>query len=76
MAQAVFEIGCRETFGEHVDCTGVPQAVHGIDRSKALRRQSHSEVFSAEAIDAVASEFLTALVDKEALLIGRLMSDN
>ena len=72
MAQSVSDIGCREASGKHVDCTGVPQAVHGIDRSKALRRQSHSEVFSAEAIDAVASEFLTALVDKEALLIGRL----
>jgi hypothetical protein len=29
------------------------------------------EVFSAEAIDAVAGEFLTALIDKEALLKGR-----
>jgi len=30
------------------------------------------EVFSAEAIDAVSGEFLTALIDEEALLKGRL----
>jgi hypothetical protein len=72
MAQSVFDIGCRETSGKHVDCTGVAKAVHGIDRSKALRRQSHGEVFSAEPIDAVAGEFLPALIDEEALLIGRL----
>jgi hypothetical protein len=72
MAQSVFDIGCREASGKHVDCTGVPQAVHGIDRSKALRRQSHGEVFSTEPIDAVAGEFFTALIDKETLLIRRL----
>jgi hypothetical protein len=72
MAQSVFDIGCREASGKHVDCTGVPQAVHGIDRLKALRRQSHGEVFSTEPIDAVAGEFFTALIDKETLLIRRL----
>jgi hypothetical protein len=72
MSQAIFDIGCREASGEHVDCTGVAKAVHGIDSSKALRRQSHGEVFSAEPIDAVAGEFPTALIDKEALLKGRL----
>ncbi len=72
MAQAVFDIGCRVTSGEHIDRTGVAKAVHGIDRLKALRGQSHGEVFSAEPIDAVAGEFLTALIDKEALLIRRL----
>ncbi len=72
MAQSVFDIGCRETCGEHIDCTGVAEAVHGIDRSKALRRQGNGEIFSAEPIDAVAGEFLTALIDEEALLKGRL----
>jgi hypothetical protein len=42
----------------------VPQAVNGINRSETFRRQSHGEVFSAEPIDAVAGEFLTALIDK------------
>ena len=72
MAQAVFDIGCRVTPGEHVDRTGVAKAVNGIDGSETFRGQGHGEVFSAEAIDAVAGEFLTALIDKEALLKGRL----
>jgi hypothetical protein len=51
--------------------TRVPKAVDGMDNLEALRRQGQVEVFSAKAIDAVASEFLTALIDKEALLKGR-----
>ena len=52
--------------------TGVAKAVHGMDDLQTLRRQGQVEVFSAESIDAVAGEFLTALIDKEALLKGRL----
>ena len=72
MAQAVFDIGCREASGKHVDRTRVPQAVDGINRSETFGRQGCGEIFSAESIDAVAGEFLTALIDKEALLKGRL----
>ena len=72
MAQAVFDIGCRLTSGKHVDRTGVPQAVHGIDGSQTFRGQGYGEVFSAKSIDPVTGEFLTALVDEEALLVGRL----
>ena len=72
MAQAVFDITCGLTPGEHVHGTGVAKGVHGMDGSKTFRRQGYREVFSTEAIDAEAGEFLTALIDKEALLIGRL----
>jgi hypothetical protein len=71
MAETVFDIGCRETSGEHIDRTGVAKAVNGMDRSKALRRQSQVEVFSAKAIDAIAGKFLPALIEEEALLKGR-----
>jgi hypothetical protein len=69
MPQAIFDIRSREASGKHVDRTGVAKAVNGIDRSKALKRQSQVEVFSAKAINAVAGEFFPALIDKEALLI-------
>jgi len=46
--------------------------MHGMDDLEAFRRQGYREVFSTEAIDAVSGEFLTALIDEEALLIGRL----
>ena len=72
MSQSVFDIGGGVSPSEHMDSTGVTKAVHGIDDLEAFRGQSHREVFSTEAIDAVAGEFLTALIDKEALLKGRL----
>jgi hypothetical protein len=37
-----------------------------------LKTSIHGEVFSAKSIDAEAGEFLSALIDKEALLIGGL----
>ena len=72
MAQAVFDIGGGFTFGEQVDSTGVAKAVNGIDGLESLRGQGHGEVFSAKTIDAKAGEFLTPLIDKEALLIEGL----
>jgi hypothetical protein len=72
MAQAVFDIGCREASGKHVDRTGVAEAVHRVDAFESLRREGHGQVFSTKAINPEAGEFLTALIDKETLLIGRL----
>jgi len=43
-----------------------------MDDLEAFRWQGHGEVFSAETIDAVSGKFLTALIDEEALLKGRL----
>jgi hypothetical protein len=51
--------------------TRVSKAVDGMDDLEALRGQGQVEVFSTKPIDAVAGEFLTALIDKEALLIER-----
>ena len=72
MAKTVFDIGCREASGKHIDCARMSKTVHGIDGLETLRRQGDCEVFSAKTIDAEAGEFLTALIDKEALLIRRL----
>jgi hypothetical protein len=72
MAQAIFDVRCGLTPDEHIHGTGVAKAVHGMDRSESFGWQGHGEIFSAEPIDAVAGELLTALIDKEALLIGGL----
>jgi len=71
VTQAVFDVGCGVPSGEHMNGTGVAKAVDGVDDLEALRRQSQVEVFSAKAIDAVAGEFLSALIDKEAFVKGR-----
>ena len=67
--QAVFDLSGGVSPGEHVDRTRMSKAVHGIDVLKALGGQSHGEIFSTEAIDPEAGEFLSALVDKETLPI-------
>lgn len=72
MAQAIFDVRCGLTPGEHIHGTGVAKAVHGMDRSETFGWQGHGEIFSAEPIDAVSGELLTTLIDKEALLIGWL----
>jgi hypothetical protein len=72
MAQAVFDISGGVTPGEHVDRTGVTKAVHRIDDLEALWWQGHREVFSTQSIDPVAGEFLTTLIDEEAVLIEGL----
>jgi hypothetical protein len=72
VSQAVFDVDCRVSPGEHMNGAGVPKAVHGIDDLEAFRRQGHREIFSTKPIDAEAGEFLTALINKEALLKGRL----
>lgn len=71
VSQAVFDLSGRVSPGEHIHGTGVAKAVHGMDDLEAFRWQGQVEVFSAKSIDAVAGEFLTALIDKEALLKGR-----
>ena len=69
VSQAVFDIGGGFTPGEHVDSAGMAKAVNGIDTFEALRGEGRGEVFSTKAIDPKASEFLSPLIDKEALLI-------
>jgi hypothetical protein len=71
VSQAVFDLSGRVSPGEHIHGTGMAKAVDGVDDLEALRRQSQMEVFSAKAIDAVAGEFLSALIDKEAFVKGR-----
>ena len=72
MSQAVFDLSGGVSPGEHIHGAGMAKAVHGMDDLEALRGQGYREVFFTEAIDAEAGEFLIALIDEEALLIGRL----
>jgi len=50
----------------------VAKTVNRIDGFESLRGEGHGEVFSTEAIDPEAGEFLSPLIDKEALLVGGL----
>jgi hypothetical protein len=48
----------------------VAKTVHRVDAFESLRREGYGQVFSTKAVDPVSGELLTALIDKEALLIG------
>jgi len=47
--------------------TGMAKAVHGVDELEALRCRAMVRYFLQKAIDAVAGEFLAALIDKRRL---------
>lgn len=49
----------------------MPEAVSRIDIFQPACRYGHLKIFTAETMDAMPSERLTALIDKESLLICR-----
>jgi hypothetical protein len=51
------------------------ETVNGIDILEAFGREGLFEILFADAIDAMASEFLPPLIDKEPVLIWRLWGD-
>jgi len=67
--QTVFDIGGGSAPGKHIDGTGVAKTVHRVDAFEPLRSEGYGQVFFAKTIDSKAGELLTALINKEALLI-------
>jgi len=72
MSQAVSDIGGRGACAEHVDRTGVTEAVCRAQVLKPLGRQGLKEKLLAEAVDAVPGEFLSPLIDKDAVSVKGL----
>ena len=75
MAQMVFDVGNGMPAIEHVYSPAVTKAVDGIDTLQAFGGKSFFEIFFAYAVDTVASDFLSPLVDKEPVLIWRPWGD-
>lgn len=69
MSEVVFDIRDWVAGTEHSHCTGMPEAMHGMDVFETFRAQGALEVFLAESMDAVSGKFLTALIDKESVSI-------
>jgi len=72
MSQAVSDIGCGEACAEHIDRTGVPEAVRRAQVLEPFRRQGTYEILLAEAVDAVPGQFLPPLIDKDAVSVKGL----
>ena len=60
---------------EEVNSTGVAKAVDGVNIAEAIGGQCLGEVLFADAIETGLSQLLTALIDKEAVLILGLWAD-
>ncbi len=63
----VFDVGDSLTGAEQIHGAGMAEAMGRVEIFKALFGQDHREVFLAEAVDAVPGQFLSALIDEQAM---------
>jgi hypothetical protein len=75
MSQVIFDMGDGVSPIEHIHSPGMTKAVYGVNNLETFRRKGLCEIFFTNSIDAVAGEFLTALIDKKAILIHLLWGD-
>ena len=69
MAQVILDFRKGMAREKHIDGIGMTETLHRVDAFQTFGRQRHGEVLFADAIDAMTSEFLTPLIDKQTLLI-------
>ena len=71
MAQMVFDVRDGMATIEHINCSRVTEASNGIDIFEAFGGKGLFEVFPADAVDAMAGEFLSPLIEKEPVSVHR-----
>jgi hypothetical protein len=69
MTQVVLDVGYGMASIEHVHSPAMTETVYGIDVFKPLGRKGLLEILFADAVDAMASEFFSPLIEKEPVLI-------
>ena len=75
MAQMVLDVRDGMATIVHVNCPAVTKAMDRIDVFETFRRKGLFEILFADAVNAMAGQFSTALVDKKPVLIRRLRGD-
>lgn len=75
MSQMVHDVGDGMAAVVHVDRPAVTKGMDRIDIDESFGRQSFFEIFFADSVDAMTSEFLPSLVDKKPVLIRRFWRD-
>ena len=75
MSQMVLDVGDGMATIVHVNGPAVTKAMDGIDILETFRRKGLFEIFPADAVDAMAGEFLPPLVDKDPVLIWGVRGD-
>jgi len=75
MSQMVLDVRYGTPAVKHIYCPAVTKAMDRIDVLETLGRKGLFEILFADAINAMACQFFTALIDKEPVLIRRLWGD-
>ena len=75
MPQMVLDVRDGIAAIEHVNSPAVTKRVDRIDIFEAFGRKGFFEIFFADTVDAMTGELFSPLVDKKAVLIGRLRGD-
>jgi len=71
MAQMVLDVRDRMATIEHINCSRVTEASNGIDILEAFGGKGLFEIFPADAVDTIAGEFLSPLIEKEPVSVHR-----
>ena len=69
MAQMVLDVRDGMATIKHINCSRVTKAPNGVDIFEAFGGKGLFEIFPADAVDAIAGEFLSPLIEKEPVLI-------
>ena len=75
MSQVVLDVGDGMATIVHVNGPAVTKAMDGIDILETFRRKGLFEILPADAVYAMASEFLPPLADKDPVLIWGVWGD-
>ena len=75
MPQVILNMGDGVSPIEHIHSPGVTKAVDRVNRFETFRRKGHGEIFFTNAINAMACQLFTALIDKKAMVIHLLWRD-
>ena len=71
VAQMVLDVRDRMATIEHINCSRVTKASNGIDILEAFGGKGLFEILPADAVDTMAGEFLSPLIEKEPVLVHR-----
>ena len=69
MAQMVLDVRYGMATIEHINCSRVTEASNGIDIFEAFGSKGLFEIFPADAVDTIAGELLSPLIEKKPVLI-------
>ena len=75
MSQVVLDVCYGMAAVKHPYCSAVTKTMDGIDILETFRRKGFFEILPADAVYAMASEFLPPLVDKDPVLIWGVWGD-